>query len=82
MLVSNVNELSLKEEDHLQDVVNYPVHAYPNLVTPMNLFRFNFSLDLGSSVILKIFPLSLFSLFFTLAFSNIELLMFSDNEAR
>lgn len=46
--VSDVNELSLKEEDHLQDIVNYPAHIYPHLITPENLFRFNIGPDPGT----------------------------------
>lgn len=32
--ISNINELSLKEEDHLRDVVNYSIHAFSTLSPP------------------------------------------------
>lgn len=40
MLASEVSELSPKEEDHIREILSYPTHAYPDLVTPGHLHKF------------------------------------------
>lgn len=55
MSVLDVKELSPKEDDCLWEVVSYPIHTYPHLVTPGNQFRFGFGIDLGSFVFCFVF---------------------------
>lgn len=46
-LVNEVGEVLSEEKDHIKTMVNYPVHAYFDLVTPDWLFQCGFGSNPG-----------------------------------
>jgi hypothetical protein len=74
---SEVDELSPEEDVCIQEVVNYLMHAYPDLITLEHLHKFGFEPNLGSSPSFflcrlwsnLVFSFSPFSLLFSLLFS-------------
>lgn len=72
VLVLEISELSPEEEAHSWEVVNYPSHAFPELVTPEHLQQCRFRPDPCSSLfypsplcffLFFLFCLAVFSLF-------------------